>query len=215
MIFKFYFLFYFICFISCKNNGSQVSKFDWARNKDVVIIPFEIQDLVQQYPHYFERIEQIRDSPLYKRQAIHTGWLAQSPQVQTVFLDCFKHHDCEELLLSCRTIRENPFGPVSAFFDKEIFKIEHTCAQAGLKHYNLMVMTKMFLLRYGAKLNPHRTQYHMFVDAGHLCGPILRNTATNLLRKMMGKMMVTYFDYGAGLHGESHGMAQKVSLASQ
>jgi hypothetical protein len=140
--------------------GSRVSSLDWSKNKKVFIIPFEIADLVARYPKYFNRIEEIRLSPLYLRQAKHTGWLADSPQ-------------------------------------------------ANLQYYNLMVMTKMFLLRYGARLNPFHTQYHMFFDAGHLCGPTLRPNSMNLLRKHMGRLMVTYFDYGAGLDGESHGMAQK------
>jgi hypothetical protein len=140
--------------------GDKISKFNWDRNKDVMVIPFTVKDLVAKYPNYFDRIEEIRHSGLYKRQAEETGWLSKSPQ-------------------------------------------------ASLKYYNLMVMTKLFMLRYAAHLNPHKTQYLAFLDAGHLCGPYLQKSKTNLLRKYMGKMMVTYFDYGAGLHGESHGMAQK------
>jgi hypothetical protein len=54
--------------------------------------------LTQHYQNYFDRIEEIRNSPLYKRQAQKSGWLQFSPQ-------------------------------------------------AALRYYNLLVMSKIFLLR--------------------------------------------------------------------
>eukprot|EP00301_Raphidiophrys_heterophryoidea_P004449 c1192_g1_i1.p1 GENE.c1192_g1_i1~~c1192_g1_i1.p1 ORF type:complete len:536 (+),score=134.38 c1192_g1_i1:168-1775(+) len=127
--------------------------------KGVIVIPFTVKDLEAHFPGYFDRIEEIRNTDLYKRQAKRTGWLQFAPQ-------------------------------------------------AALKDYNLLVMSKIFFLRWASQLNPWRTQYHMFVDAGHDCVGALRTSHLNVLRKLMGRMMVTYFDYHTPLTSETHGMPQ-------
>eukprot|EP00299_Pterocystis_sp_00344_P014568 c7225_g1_i3.p1 GENE.c7225_g1_i3~~c7225_g1_i3.p1 ORF type:complete len:528 (+),score=157.32 c7225_g1_i3:49-1584(+) len=126
----------------------------------LLIIPWSVTHLEQAFPNYFSRIEEIRHSALYKKQAQLTGWLSDAPQ-------------------------------------------------AALKDYNLLVMVKPFLLRWVAQVNPWRTQYLMFVDAGHDCIGALKLDHLNRLRQLMGRMMVTYFDYFVGLGSETHGMPQR------
>jgi len=81
--------------------------------------------------------------------------------------------------------------------------------QASIKHYNLLVMSKPFLLRWAAKVNPWRTQYVMFVDAGHGCIGALKPDHLDLMRHLMGRMMVTYFVFNVGVTSETNGMPQK------
>ncbi len=47
----------------------------------VVVIPWSINHLIEAFPSYYQRIEEIRHSELYKKQAKYTGWLEHSPQV--------------------------------------------------------------------------------------------------------------------------------------
>eukprot|EP00299_Pterocystis_sp_00344_P015546 c7772_g1_i2.p1 GENE.c7772_g1_i2~~c7772_g1_i2.p1 ORF type:complete len:503 (-),score=101.78 c7772_g1_i2:333-1841(-) len=142
-------------------DAQHVSELDMTRHTaGITIIPLSVSDLEKMFQPYFDRIEEIRNSELYKKQALKTGWLQFAPQ-------------------------------------------------AALKYYNLLVMAKVFFLRWASQLNPHRTQYHLFVDAGHDCIGALRPTHLHFFRKLMGRMTVSYFDYITGLEGETHGMPQR------
>lgn len=69
--------------------------------------------------------------------------------------------------------------------------------QARLEGYNPLVMSKLWLLRDAARINPWGSRYHMWMDAGHLCAGALRPDGMNMYKKHMAKaMLVTHWPYG-------------------
>lgn len=121
-------------------------------------VPLDVPRLKRYFP-YWDRVQSIRTSDLWTRQAEAIGYLDTAPQKQQ-------------------------------------------------EAYNPLVMSKMALLRDAARLNPHRSQALMFVDAAHMCAGNLRPGRMPLYSRLMGEgFMVTSWPYGSGT--EVHGMADK------
>lgn len=82
--------------------------------------------------------------------------------------------------------------------------------QARLPQYNPLVMSKLFLLRDAARLNPWGARFHLWVDAGHLCATEQMPTpeGTSMYREHMASgMFVTHWPYGTTT--EVHGLNDK------
>jgi hypothetical protein len=81
--------------------------------------------------------------------------------------------------------------------------------QAKLADYNPLVMSKMFMMREAARLNPWATTHLLFVDAKHNCRnpKLVTPRSDHIIRAhMFNKLLLTYFDYtpGTEVHGFAH-----------
>ena len=89
--------------------------------------------------------------------------------------------------------------------------------QARLPEYNPLVMSKLFLLRDAARLNPWGVRFHLWVDAGHLCATEQNPTpaGTSMYRKHMASgMFVTHWPYGTTTEVRSCGGSEKTAGAA-
>ena len=114
----------------------------------VTIIHMPAGDINNYFP-YFDRVQQIRTSDLWIKQAKYLGWLIKSPQ-------------------------------------------------ATLPGYDPLVMSKAFMLRDAAELNPYRTKYFVFVDSGHMCAGAQDPQYMDVYTDHMDKgYLVTHWPYGS------------------
>lgn len=124
----------------------------------VTIVHFPSEDIKNYFP-YYDRVEEVRLSPLWVSQGVQTGWLGKSPQ-------------------------------------------------AKLPGYNPLVMSKVYLLRDAAELNPYRTKYFLFVDSGHQCAGAQDPAFMNVYTEHMERgYLVTHWPYGT--NSEVHGFNDK------
>lgn len=82
--------------------------------------------------------------------------------------------------------------------------------QARLPQYNPLVMSKLWLLRDAARVNPWGARYHLWMDAGHLCAGDQRpsDEGTSMYRRHMSSgFFVTHWPYGTTT--EVHGLTDK------
>lgn len=82
--------------------------------------------------------------------------------------------------------------------------------QGGLKDYNPLVMSKMFMMRDAARENYWETSHFLFIDAKHNCRRPKVFTPKNdhiVRAHMFGKLLLTHFDYTPST--EVHGFEYK------
>lgn len=82
--------------------------------------------------------------------------------------------------------------------------------QARLPEYNPLVMSKIYLTRDAARLNPWGVRYHLWMDAGHLCAGEQNPTpeGTSMYRTHMAEgFFATHWPYGTTT--EVHGFTDK------
>eukprot|EP00178_Gracilaria_changii_P021195 TRINITY_DN63089_c0_g1_i1.p1 TRINITY_DN63089_c0_g1~~TRINITY_DN63089_c0_g1_i1.p1 ORF type:complete len:1081 (+),score=176.54 TRINITY_DN63089_c0_g1_i1:94-3243(+) len=78
--------------------------------------------------------------------------------------------------------------------------------QAGLKDYNALVMSKMYMMRDAARQNLWGTTHFVFFDAKHNCRRVdmMHDKNDHIMRAhMVGKLLLTTFDYtpASEVHG--------------
>ena len=131
-------------------------RLDYSRIK---VIHFEAGALRSYFP-YWDRVEAIRASKLWEKQAEYVGYLKTAPQnkLKGVSLSLCPSVSLP-LCLSLRTM--------SLLFTPQLVVLLFVvCFPAG---YNPLVMSKVMLLRDAAEGNYFRTKYHMWLDAGCVC----------------------------------------------
>ncbi len=128
----------------------------------VTIIHMPAGDINNYFP-YYDRVQEIRTSDLWVKQAKYLGWLIKSPQ-------------------------------------------------ATLPGYDPLVMSKAFMVRDAAALNPYRTKYFVFVDSGHMCAGAQDPNFMDVYTSHMDRgYLVTHWPYGSNT--DVHGMNDKAMHA--
>ena len=82
--------------------------------------------------------------------------------------------------------------------------------QASLAGYCPLIMSKMFLVRDAAKMNPYKTKYFLFLDSGHLCATTQTPEQMQVFTSNMNRaFLLTHWPYSCGgkdMAREVHGM---------